>query len=548
MRSLRARLRASVWLINTLVFALAACGIYWTVRSRLQAHIDESLSSLIQAAAPTFARRFSDPALSAGVSRVIPGLPDDSLYQIWSISGDELGCSSDLVLDDLPRSNSAFGVLELSTIQLRGGAYRCVALRYEHTRPVMPPPRGGSWRDDPRHRGEGSSSVPPEEFESRDHEHPAGSHAGGGRRRDSDSRDREDRESGPDHRSEIDRRYVSIAVPLTDLEQTLGTLRDVLVLCWLVASVLGSILLGFVVKRLLRPLAELKARVAQIDEDGLGAALEIRDAPSELEPVIAQLGQFMGRMRTALEREQSFSAHAAHELRTPLSGLRATLERLATVSERPAVEDRRQAHAVIQRALSITGELSRLLDALLELSRAGVRLPAARRSQVILGPEIESAWLDRSERAARRRLGLAFDVPEEIEVDSVPELLRRVIENLLDNAVAYAAEDSQIRVRGRIERDSEIGEKAVLEFSNRANDLPEDAARRAFDLFWRGDAARSAGDSYGIGLALCRRIVRVLGGTIHAEQTASEFRVVVTLPVQGKAGSTEFGGDSIDPD
>ena len=88
----------------------------------------------------------------------------------------------------------------------------------------------------------------------------------------------------------------------------------------------------------------------------------------------------------------------------------------------------------------------------------------------------------------------------------------------------------------------------MLEFTNLASDLPPDAAQRAFDLFWRGDAARSARDSYGIGLALCRRIVRVLGGTIHAEQGDGEFRVVVFLPVQRKAGSTELGGHSIDPD
>lgn len=549
MRSLRARLRASVWFVNTLVFALAAFGIYLTVRSRLETHIDESLTSLIQAAAPTFARRFSDPALSAGVSRVIPGLPAHSLFQIWSISGDELGRSSDLVLDELPRSNSAFGVPELSTIRLRDGAYRVVALRYEHVRPALPPPRGGSGREDPRERTDGLDELPPDELESGARRHSHDSQVGGDRRRGPESRGRDD-EGPPDLRNEIDRRCVSIAVPLTDLQLTLDTLRDVLVLSWLVATTLGALLLGFVVKHLLRPLSELKARVAQIDEDGLGAApaLEIRDAPSELEPVIAQLGQFMERMRTALEREQSFSAHAAHELRTPLSGLRATLERLATVIERPGKEDPRQAVDAIHRALAITGELSRLLDALLELSRASGPLSGARRYRVILGPEIESAWLDRSERAALRRLELSLDVPEEFEVDSIPELLRRVIENLLDNAIAYATEGSLIRIRGRIDRTSGTTERVVLEFSNRASDLAPDAALRAFDLFWRGDAARSARDSYGIGLALCRRIVRVLGGTIHAEQSEGEFRIFVALPVQRKAGSTELGGHSIDPD
>jgi len=96
-----------------------------------------------------------------------------------------------------------------------------------------------------------------------------------------------------------------------------------------------------------------------------------------------------------------------------------------------------------------------------------------------------------------------------------PTLVRRILTNLLSNAVKYSDDGSPITVRM-----SARGDDALVEVQDRGTGLAETERRRVFDPFWRAESARSRGT--GLGLALVREYVQLMGGTVDVESTVGE--------------------------
>ena len=279
---------------------------------------------------------------------------------------------------------------------------------------------------------------------------------------------------------------------------------------WLLALAAVALLAGagaarLAVTRGLRPAERLAADIGRLDEKGLGRALEGGGVPRELEPVVARLNDLLARIDQALSREKRFSADVAHELRTPLAGLRSILE-VAASRERVASEYREalaEAHAVV---LPLGG----LVENLLTLARLEAETGARRADRVLLREVVEAAWAPRRERAARRRLSFADELETAAEMQTDEAKLRLVVANLLDNAVDYTAEGGAIRVRARPE------DGVLLEVWDSGPKVPEEALPRLFDRFFRVDAARSDGAHCGIGLTLVRSLCDALGLSVSA--------------------------------
>jgi signal transduction histidine kinase len=307
-----------------------------------------------------------------------------------------------------------------------------------------------------------------------------------------------------------------IAQPTTSLLATLAHLRWLLALTW-VLSVLGCAgIIGGLVHRGLRPLRQLGAQIEGLDEAGLDRRLAIPDAPAELLPIVGQLNALLDRLRAAFERERAFSGFAAHELRTPLAGLRATLEVALSRERRP--EDHRTAE---EQCLEITTRMQSMVETLLDLAR-----PAAAASDeeaLPLESLLESCWGSHAELVRERGLTLQADGVAGVTVQADHRYLQRILENLLENAASYADADTTIRVQAEI-----AGDRVHLEISNRATAASAEVAERAFDAFWRADRSRTGtGLHAGLGLALCRKLATQLDATIAATYVDSVFTVTV---------------------
>lgn len=312
---------------------------------------------------------------------------------------------------------------------------------------------------------------------------------------------------------------VLAARPTSDLDGTLAQLRLLLVLTWLTSSIGCAAILSWVVRRGLNPLGLLRRELRGLDEGSLDQRVQLPDAPEELAPVVHQLNELLGRLQGAFAREHAFTAHAAHELRTPLAGLRTTLE-LALARPRTVEGYRESAQSCLQIALEMQGMVEDLLE-LARLADPGPRPRVPVRVDQLL-QECREPYLARAEE---RRLRWKVDLEPGVLVSVEPQLLRRVLHNLMDNAVSYADPATTIEVVAH------AGTSLELRVSNRTTGAPHDVAQHAFDPLWRADASRTAtGRHAGLGLSLCKRILELLGGTIEARYEDEVFTVTLQVP------------------
>jgi len=301
-------------------------------------------------------------------------------------------------------------------------------------------------------------------------------------------------------------------------------------LAWLLSGVgaaatlcsAGAMLL--VVRRGLRPLESLAARIALMRaDDTLGDRVELADTPEELTTVVQRLNELLDRVETTLARERRFNADIAHELRTPLAGLEMTLEVCGTRRRMP--EEYEQTLAKCHR---IVKGMHSLVDRLMILARADVRQLPVTRSAVDVATLVRECWGPFQAAATDKGVRASFAFADDLLAETDPEQFAMVVNNLLDNAVSHCDAGGWLRVEGRARAD---GGRVELRVSNSGSVLTAAQSRQVFDRFWRGDAARrNTGVHCGLGLSLCRELVAAMEGTIEASSDAGVFSVRVTLP------------------
>jgi two-component system sensor histidine kinase QseC len=285
----------------------------------------------------------------------------------------------------------------------------------------------------------------------------------------------------------------------------------VLLLLWALAWVIG---------RELKPLRALAMQFDAVHEDSLDARFSLAGAPAELAPVVARANDLVRRLEEAFQRERTFSADVAHELRTPLAGLRATAE-VALARRR----DADQYQGALQSCLAMATNLQQLVETLFSLTLAAPATAETDRSYVDVAYLIGSSWTPFEDRANQKALTLSFKLPSGVMLLTEPSKLRVVFSNLFDNAVEYVDERGEIAVAATLEAGG-----LAFRIANSGCGLTDEHLTHVFDRFWRADAARHERRHAGLGLALSRRIVESLGAAIHAKRERDSFVVTVSFP------------------
>lgn len=333
------------------------------------------------------------------------------------------------------------------------------------------------------------------------------------------------------------KRAVQAALPLTlalaqdteSLERLVARFVLVLAGVILLSVLVTATTLSAVVSRGLRPVDALTRRIAALGDRDLDRRLPNADVPGELQPVVERLNELLARLDAAFRREKAFSADAAHELRTPLAGLRATLE--VTLSRERDAESYRQ---TLEEALALAERLQGLVESLLSLARLDAGSVVLDPQDVELSAALERAWVGVAERAAERGLRLNRQGIVPCAIRSDPGLLDAVLRNALDNAVSYADPGGEVQLS--CTPDGSGG--ARLQIANTGCQLDQDEAETLRDRFRRGDPARSeAAGHVGLGLPLLYSIVPILGGsvTLRAER-GGRYELVISLPAAAGEG------------
>jgi two-component system heavy metal sensor histidine kinase CusS len=303
------------------------------------------------------------------------------------------------------------------------------------------------------------------------------------------------------------------------LRETLAALSRLLVIAWATSSAGCAAILTWIVSRGLRPLGQLRQRIQTLDAEVLGQQIDLAQAPAELEPVVEQFNGLLARLHAAFDRERAFTSDAAHELRTPLSGLRSTLEVFLS-RERDAV----QAQEAAENCLAITLEMQALVETLLEMASAEGGNTNDELSVVDLDVLVRRNW-ERLDADVSGDHALTLDVDGDLQLTAAPSLLDRILSNLLQNARAHGDEGHPIEVSAH-RQDGHV----IISVTNQASEAPSNVAEHAFEAFWRADTARTAiGRHAGLGLPLCRRLATRMGASLEAHYTYGRFTTTLTL-------------------
>lgn len=301
-----------------------------------------------------------------------------------------------------------------------------------------------------------------------------------------------------------------------------------------VAALAGTLLVsagGFLLVRLgLRPLRDLVNQTRQLAADTLHRRLDGSAQPEELEPLIAQFNELLGRLELAYAQLEGFNADVAHELCTPLATLIGSTE-LALRKARDADELR----DVLGSNLEELQRVASIVHDMLFLSQAD-RGASARRV-----PTPSLAALARQvcnyHEAALVDAGLALEIVGDAEGSFDTPLLQRALSNLIGNATRYAQRGSTVRVEITAEAAGEVRLKVV----NRGVTIGPDDLPRLFDRFYRGDASRSDADrNHGLGLSIVAAIARMHGGRPMAMSSGGTTSIGMSL--KGAAADTQGRG------
>ena len=311
--------------------------------------------------------------------------------------------------------------------------------------------------------------------------------------------------------------YLQSGVQAGLVDESVYSLRNLLLLMVPIVLILcvggGYLLAG----RALRPIESVTAELDAIGPTNLSSRLPVPAVADELARLAAEINSLLERLERASATERRFASDAAHELRTPLSVLRTGLE-VALARERTPAENRAALGAAHREALS----LCRIADELLMLSRLNgeVMVDRHRLNLRALLSEIAATV---GPLAQARELKLSVDAPEDVFVNGNTGHLRRLIVNLLDNALKFTPVGGSIDVGLKSDAN-----RAILRVADTGEGIHPAELPHIFDRFFRG--AGSAGEGGGLGLSLCREIARAHGGEIAAANLPSGGSAfVVTL-------------------
>jgi heavy metal sensor kinase len=317
---------------------------------------------------------------------------------------------------------------------------------------------------------------------------------------------------------------VVVGATLDDRNDSLDSLRGLLLVGGPVALLLASLAGYWVAASALRPVEAMRRRAAEISATEPGRRLPVPPSRDEVARLGETLNEMLARLEGAFERERTFVSDASHELRTPLAILKAELE-LARRSARSPEE----LEAAIRSAAEETDRLSQLADDLLVVARAEEgRLPV-HRTEISVEELLASVRERFAERCAVEERALRLAPGDGLMLRADRLRIEQALANMTENALRHGGGAiclAAFRAGGSVE----------LHVTDEGPGFPPELIGTAFERFRRGDPARARGGS-GLGLAIVEAVAEAHGGSAHAaNREGSGADVWISLPDDATMG------------
>jgi signal transduction histidine kinase len=320
-----------------------------------------------------------------------------------------------------------------------------------------------------------------------------------------------------------------VTVPLFNYESTMNRLFWASIVALpsiILLSLAGGIWVG---RRALAPVQEIIDVAQTISAEEFERRIPIPDPADELRCLTEVLNNTFDRLEAAYKLAIRFSADASHQLKTPVTVMRMTIEDLLKSP------DLSESHIQsLNDLLHQTRRLSSLAEGLMLLARADAGALDIKTMETDIRYVVEGCCEDGQLLAERRGVSMQFEAPETLLAIADPPRVEQILLNLIENAVKYNYEGGIIYIRA-----FRYGKWARIIVSNTGNPIPEDRHPFIFDRFSRGDGNENIA-GHGLGLAIARELAAAMAGDlalIRSDPEWTEFELI--LPAVRGAGAIQ---------
>jgi heavy metal sensor kinase len=296
------------------------------------------------------------------------------------------------------------------------------------------------------------------------------------------------------------------------LETLAGSFSFVIPFVVILASVGGYLL----ARSSLSPVVTMSAQASRIGAENLHERLHVENPRDELGQLAASFNELLDRVNRSFERQRRFVADASHELRTPIAILCGEAEVTLSQPERTQQEYRESLDILREEAK----RLKHIVEDLFTLARADAGQYALSLGDFYLDELVSECCRNVRALASAKQIAIGWQPEKELAIHADETLIRRMLLNLLDNAIKYTPAGGKVCIQC-----IEEGAQYRLSIEDSGSGIPADLQARVFERFFRADKARSRtetdGGGAGLGLAITAWIAEVHGGKVELTRSGA---------------------------
>jgi signal transduction histidine kinase len=311
---------------------------------------------------------------------------------------------------------------------------------------------------------------------------------------------------------------VVLVISTAENAQGEATLISGLIVGLPLLGLIGALLAWVGTGRALAPVEAMRRQAADITAHAMHMRIPTPPGHDEVARLATTLNEMLERLDTATAEQRRFVSDASHELRSPLTGIRTALE--VAIASEPTSEPTSEQRRLLERLLTENHRLEAMLGQLLTLGH----IDESRSFELFAPVDLSRLVVDEVHRPSAPGVRLTSEVADGVFVNGDPDLLARVVGNLLSNGIGHASSAVSVHLAA----DSQVVRLVV---ADDGPGIPAADRERIFDRFVRLDdhRGRSAGGA-GLGLAIARDAVVAHGGTVTIADTEVGASFVVMLP------------------
>ncbi|HEY0701931.1 MAG TPA: ATP-binding protein [Candidatus Acidoferrales bacterium] len=300
----------------------------------------------------------------------------------------------------------------------------------------------------------------------------------------------------------------------------LESIRHAFALILPLGIILASLGGYFLARRALAPVASMSQQASRIDAGNLHDRLAVVNERDELGMLAQSFNQLLDRVAQSMDQQRRFMADASHELRTPLAILRGEADVALSQPQRSTAEYRESLQVLRDEAR----RLSQIVENLFTLARADAGNYPLAKSQFYLDELLGECVRAARALASAKNIRLDLQSEPDLLVDADEALIRRMVLNLIDNAIKFSAPGGRVSVNANRQHSSYL-----VTVQDDGAGIPADLQPRVFERFFRADQARTSQSDAGagLGLAIARWIAEVHHGELKLVSSSNQGSVFV---------------------